>query len=343
MKVIPVGQTASPDSSQGQQAQSARDRAISALMGSNAAVQDQNAVTAEETVRSAPTASADASTPLEATQATPEETPSTEAPKAPETPAEDPLSVKLAKLAQREKAARERQKMEEQRLQSEKQAWATERQQLEEKIKQYQNGYYSKDQLKTNALTALAEAGVSYDELTQQILTQQPVNPQVDAKMSKLEQTIAQLQAKLEAQEQNQSKSVQDSYQAAIKQITADVNREVFTNPEFEAVKAANAQGDVVKLIETTYQEDGVLLSVEEAAKMVEDHLIEEITRLTQISKLQKKPAPAATATVQATPVPQQQGNAKQPQMKTLTNATSASRPVSARERAILAMQGKLN
>jgi hypothetical protein len=67
---------------------------------------------------------------------------------------------------------------------------------------------------------------------------------------------------------------------------------------------------------------------------MVEDYLVEEALKVAKISKISKKLQPAAQPA--AEPI-------KQPAAKTLTNAMGTNRPLSAKERAVLAFEGKLN
>lgn len=136
-----------------------------------------------------------------------------------------------------------------------------------------------------------------------------------------------------DAQEQGQ----QQSYKQAVAQIRAEAGKLVFTDPAYEMIKATNSVGDVVELIEETFKADGQLLSVEEACQAVEDHLLEEAMKLTKVKKLQQRLAAPAAPQKQVT-----KNEQPQPTSKTLTNTMSAQRPMSARERAIAAMQGKL-
>lgn len=110
-------------------------------------------------------------------------------------------------------------------------------------------------------------------------------------------------------------------------------------DPYFETIKQTNSVSDVVDLITATYEKDGILLSVEEAAKEVEDYLVDEAMKLTRIGKIKQRLAASTTAKVsqEQTPAPK-----KQTQMKTLTNAASTTRQLSAKERAILAFRGEL-
>lgn len=201
------------------------------------------------------------------------------------------------------------------------------------------SNYVPKERVKQDALSVLEEAGVSWDELTNQVVNRQPTDPRVNAHISRLEAQIA----KLEKANETSAKTYQDQqaaqYQAALKQIRTDAKQLVYTDPEFETVKAMNAVKDVVDLIEETYKKDGVVLSVEEAAKEVENYLVEEAMKITQIDKIKKRMA-AANA---SQPKPEEKTQStQQSQMKTLTNATSSTRPLTSRERAIAAAEGRL-
>ena len=142
-----------------------------------------------------------------------------------------------------------------------------------------------------------------------------------------------------EAQEQQQT----EAYQAAIKQIESDVKSLVSQDSSYEAIRASKAEKDVVELIEETYKQDGVLLSTEEAAQMVEDYLVEQYTKFTQLDKIKQKIELSKAKTAQSNSVKQpSEPQQSQPTMKTLTNNVGSSKPLTARERAILAFEGKL-
>ncbi len=199
--------------------------------------------------------------------------------------------------------------------------------------------YVPKERIQQDALSVLEEAGVSWDELTNQVVNRQPTDPRVNAHIAKLEAQLA----KLEKANETSTKNFQDQqtaqYQAAVKQIRADAKQLVYTDPEFETIKTMNAVNDVVELIEQTYKKDGVVLSVEEAAKEVENYLVDEALKFTQIGKIQKR---MAAANASRTPTETKTQSSQQPQMKTLTNAASSTRPLTVRERAIAAAEGRL-
>lgn len=191
------------------------------------------------------------------------------------------------------------------------------------------------ERLKSDPISVLNEMGITYDQLTNSELN----------KPSPQEQTIAKLEAKIAALEEGNNKvnkrfedQQTQSYQQALKSIENEVKQLVRTDASYETIRETGSVKDVVDLIEETFKKDGILLSVEDASREVEDYLVEEALKLTRIKKIQQRLTPATKPAAS-----QQQPTSKQPALKTLTNAISAPRQLSARERAILAAEGKLN
>ncbi len=305
-------------------------------------VQNQNNISAEEMgAIQAPRQAA----PIEDNDESNQVDAATEEAAVPEKQAEDPaLSRQFAQLARQEKALRARVQQQEQQFRA-KEAELKAREASLQTPQTDMSKYISRDMLKQDALTALAEAGVSYEELTQQIISQQPVDPRMQATINKLN---AKIEA-LEKQNETSQKSYQDqqtqAYQAAVKQIELDVKALVQNDPNFETIKASRATKDVVELITETYHKDGYLLSVEEAAQQVEDYLADEYTKFANINKIKQRITQSSATKPQSNPTQspgQSQKQQQQPQMKTLTNATSSTRQLSAKERAILAFKGQL-
>lgn len=208
--------------------------------------------------------------------------------------------------------------------------------------------YIEKSRFKADPLSVMAENEVSYDTVTEQLLKHQPKDPRVEAQISRLEQTIKNLEAKLDNGEKAQAEQRTADYQNALKQIERDTTQLVKSDPEtYEAIAKTGSEKAVTKLIERTYREAGVLLSIEEAAEQVEEELVEQgIKTYSNIDKIKKRLAATANAsTATAKPQDKKIEAAKpqqtQPQMKTLTNAQASTRKLSARERALLAFKGE--
>lgn len=261
-------------------------------------------------------------------------------PKPAEKKVETADSRRYADLARREKAIRIKAQQQEQSMKAREAAMAAREAELTGKASEYSpDKYLDRSKLKRDPLQALAEAGVTYEELTQQILNQGNRDPRTDAHIEELRNEIKALRQANEETKQSMTQKQTADYNAAVKQIEVDVKNLVKMDPYFETIKSTNSMSDVVELITATYEKDGVLLSVEDAAKEVEDYLVDEAMKLTRIGKIKQRLAASTTAKVsqEQTPAPK-----KQTQMKTLTNAASTTRQLSAKERAILAFRGEL-
>jgi hypothetical protein len=255
--------------------------------------------------------------------------PPQEAPKA----AEEPLSSQYAALARKERALRQREqqlKIKEAQLPKEDKQPALPQTDLSK--------FVDRERLVKDPFTVLNELGLTYEQLTELALNgPSQENMTMNNELRALREELKALKGDTESTKKTIAEQNELQRKQAITQLKAETARLVKASPEFETIKATNSISDVVELIERTFDEDGYLMTVEEAAHEVEDFLTEEALKLARLSKIQQKLAPKAAPVSSSTVAPQQQG------MKTLTNSVSTSKPMSARERAILAMQGKLH
>lgn len=264
----------------------------------------------------------------------------------PPEPAKDPaLSRQFAQLARQEKVMRLKAQQQDQAIKQREAALATREAAIEAQSNQYKTGYISQEQLKRDLMGTLAEQGITYDDVVQQAMNQQQRDPRTEGMIQKLEAKIQALEESNKTAAQRMTESQQQQYEAAVKQIRTDAKQLVYTDPAFEMIKATGSVKDVVELITRTYDKDGVLLTVEEAAQQVEDYLVEEATKLSRVDKIKKR-LQQQSATSSNTPVAAKvqtpNTNKQPPQMKTLTNANASSRQLTAKERAILAFKGEL-
>ena len=266
----------------------------------------------------------------------------------PAKPEVDPtLSKQFVQLARQEKALRAKAQQQEQAIKAREEALTAKETKITQLEQQYKSGYISLDKLKQDTLSVLANAGVSYDELTQQILSQGQTDPRMSAHISRLEAQIEELKAANETNKQSAQEQSEQQYDAAIRQIRTDAQKLINSDPNFETVKATGSVNAVVKLIESTYQEDGVIMSVEEATQLVEDELVERHVKISNLDKIKQRisqaSAQAPKVTTKQTQAPAAtEDKQTQPTMKTLTNAAASVRKLSAKERAILAFKGEL-
>lgn len=326
-------------------AQDAKARAIAMLTGG--AQVDQNAVSPEESsaIRGQKRISEEVETPLEESEQPVVEASGEES--ASEEPKEDPvISERYAALAKREKALRDARMRQEQALKDREEALKAREAELSkprQEPKADYSGYISKDLLKTNPLAALAEAQISYDDLTQRVLEAGTLDPRVERMLQQAEEKIARLQEQIDNQTKSQQERDEQQYASALRQIETDIKEMVTDDPSYELIKATGAESEVVARIKETFEKEGVLLTNEEAAQQIEDELLAEAERLAKLEKIQKRLKPVASKPVESAPAKIAADPQTKPRMNTLTNANSVpARQLSARERALAAFEGKL-
>ena len=233
--------------------------------------------------------------------------------------ASKPLSPQFVALAKREQAIRKQY----QELKAKKEAFERDK-----------ANYVAKESLKENPLSALNEIGLTYDKLTELQLSQQNPDPNQQT-LEQLEKLKAQLEERLASYDKKLEDRDKQAYDAAVNQIRRDVELLVDSDPTFETIKASGEIGSVVELIEKVFNKEGTILSVEEAAKLVEDALVErETNRVQELLKVQK--LKSRLGVLEKTQEPKEEQPSPQP---TLSNSQSVNRPLSARERAIMRVQ----
>lgn len=265
---------------------------------------------------------------IDSTQQQPQEAASEATQSTPEDKAQETLSPKFAALARQQKMLRQQQRQ----IEDARKAMEAERQEIE-KAKSW------KTRLTQDPYSVLLEAGLTSDKAAA-LMLQQP-----DPAAQQLHLLQEEIKALKASQEQSSTKFEQmqkQQYEDAKKQIRSDVTSLINSDETFETIKAMDSAEAVVDLIEKTFVDEGRLMTVEEAAKEIEDYLSAEVMKFTQLKKVKSKLIPP-----QPDPGIQKQDLTQKPSMTTLSNRAvqSQARPMTARERrerAILAFQGKL-
>ncbi len=186
-------------------------------------------------------------------------------------PKEVTLSPQLTALARKEAKFRQQEqafKAEQAKLEAERAEIAT--------IKDIKAKLAAKD------YSILDEMGVSYEEWTNYLINKgESAKPEVQA-IKKLEDEIKSIKT---ANEQQVSKQ----YEATVNQYKRDIKNTVDSNPEFDSIKARAAEEHVLQHILDTFNEDGEILSVDQACKEVESAILEEAEEFLKLSKIQAK------------------------------------------------------
>lgn len=201
-----------------------------------------------------------------------------------------------------------------------------------------------KERLKTDFMGMLAEAGLSHEDVTQSLVNNTPESLQI----RQLKAELASLRGDMDTTKQSVNLAQEKAYNQALGQIKRDVQSLIGTDSAYETIKLEDPEGEaVVALIEATYKEDGYVMSNEDAAKQVEDYLVEKAIALAKLPKIQSRLAP----TIEEKPAPKadqktQVQKTEPTTTKTLTNSHTISSQSNASERsrvqrAIMAFRGK--
>lgn len=231
--------------------------------------------------------------------------------------ATEPLSPQLAALAKQRRAVQVKEaeiaKREQALLEREKAQTGPSRSDLEAK-------------LKSHALSTLQELGITYDQLTQEILNaQQGITPEISALQAKVESLEKGFDEKLSAKDAAAEKAV-------LGEMKRNVDRLCFSGDDFELIRETKSQQSVVDRIHEKWKETGEVIDELEMMQTVENELADEMAKLARLKKIQGKLTPAET------PLQQQQPQG----MRTLTNKDQATPTLSRRARAMAAMTGTL-
>jgi Fe2+ transport system protein B len=124
--------------------------------------------------------------------------------------------------------------------------------------------------------------GVDYNEYSNQLINK--LNGETPE-----QQQIRELNAKLEKFEETQKSQANKQYEATISQYKKEIANTVSSNPEFDTIKSLGAEEHVLQLILDTFNEDGEVMTVEQAAKDIEEALLEEAERYAKLTKVQQK------------------------------------------------------
>lgn len=197
---------------------------------------------------------------------------------------------------------------------------------------------------------------VDYNKLTEQQLINIQSQDPIAAELARQRQVTQDLQAKIDNFEKASQENQTQSYQQALNQISDEVKAMVETDERYEAIKETGSYQDVVKFIETYFQKTNKIIDYAEAADFIENDLIERAAKMAKFKKVQKILTPEPTQE-QVTQAAQTMAKARRPSNNiTITSREAGARPqttlshqiqsttkpLTARERAILAGKGLL-
>lgn len=194
------------------------------------------------------------------------------APAEPEATAESVrLSPQLSALARKEQAFRQRE-----------QALKERERQIEARLAEADQYTQLKSKLSSKDYSEAEKLGLDYEGYTQYLLNKQAgEDPQAKA-FEKLQQEIEDLKKK---QEESGARQYEETVAEYKKEITALVS----SNEDFSSIKELKREDAVLQLILDTWEEDGKELSIEQAAKDIEEHLVEYGNKFASLPKIKAK------------------------------------------------------
>lgn len=259
--------------------------------------------------------------------------PSTEIPNptaAPTQKADERISPKLEVLIRREQAAVNRER-----------AAKAKEQELEAKLKRYEEF----ESVKSNPKKALEMLGLDYNQLTQSLISDGSIPPEVHIK--KLEEKFDSLKSETEQKEQQRKQEeeqrAQQNAERAIQNFKGDITTYLSDNKErYELIEFEGQQELVFDVIDEHYNrtldpESGIgkVMSIQEAADKVEEHLEKKYNDSKKLNKVKTLwgAVPAKTmAEVVAKSGPSQKPKTLTNQMAS-TNTPNRTRPMTDDER----------
>lgn len=182
---------------------------------------------------------------------------------------------------------------------------AIERQRLEIEAKSSQiaqkEQLLSKDKILTSPSEALKALGITFEDLTNAILSEGTVVPEDKAELALKE--VKSLREEREQEEKAKQEKAQrekeELEQARIDKVINDfkgrIDNVVVSSPDkYELVIANEAQGLVYDVVRAYFDKHGQILDPEKAADLVEDHLWKKAQKLLTVNKIKAVVAPVA-------------------------------------------------
>lgn len=191
-----------------------------------------------------------------------------------ETPAPEEsvkLSPQLTALARKEQAQRKRE-----------QALIQREKALEAKLADAEKYSQLKAKVAANDYSAADELGITYEGLTKYEIDKQ-------SKLSPEEQRVRQVEEKLSAMEKAREEDTVKEYEHNQSLWKAEIAKVVTENPEFSTIKELGLEAMVLQHVNDSFEEDGIELTAEQAAKEIEEEAVARAEKFSSVSKIKNK------------------------------------------------------
>lgn len=239
-----------------------------------------------------------------------EAAPKAEAPQVPQEPKDEYISPRFAMLAKEEK-----------RLQEERKRLAEERKNPD--FQDYLEFKKLKAQAKADPLTALEKLGLSYDEITEYVISGKHTK---DPSVRALEEKLEKLEKEAREKEENAKKALEE---AQLNNFKESIKAKCLEKADdYELVNIWGAHNLVYSVIQEHYDKTEEVLPIEEAAKKVEAYLEKESEKYQGSKKLRKlfgAPDPTAAVKKEADTFHEAESEPTRPASMSTTLSNSAS------------------
>lgn len=226
------------------------------------------------------------------------------------------LSPQLTALARKEQAFRKQ----EQAFKAKEQEFKANQTAFEAKQAEYAGYAKLKESLTAKDYSILDELGVSYEEWTNYLLSKgEGATPENQA-LAELRNELKSVKDKQAESETKQKEAVDKQYEATVNQYRKEIQSLIASDPSFETVKELKAEEHVLQHILDTFNEDGEVLTVSDAAQEVEEKLLEDALAMARLKKVQDKIKPVETASADSQKKILPPPSASKQAIKTLTN-----------------------
>lgn len=181
------------------------------------------------------------------------------------------LSPQISALARKEQAQRQRER-----------ALAQRERELSAKLADAEKYQQIRSKIANKDYSAADELGMTHEQYTQYLLDKQ-------AGEDPAEQRYRKVESELEKLKKNQEEQTIQEYQANQGLWKQEIAKVVDGNEEFSTIKELGAHAAVLKHINDSFDEDGIELTAEQAAKEIEEALLARAEKLASVSKIKKK------------------------------------------------------
>lgn len=194
---------------------------------------------------------------------------------------------------------------------------------IEEKLTALNNYENFKKQVAQNPMLALQELGISYEQLTQYVLTNKMPNSS-ELEIKSVRDEMAELRKQQEERDKKAEEGRIAGLQARAKQEIAAFQQQIgdyisSNVDKYELINLNEATHLVFQTVENHFEKTKRILSIEEASDIVEKYLEDQVEKNLRAKKLAQR----------ATPQPKKEDTKQVPtaQPRTLTNEMTSSAP----------------